>query len=93
MAKHSLHHIRRWAFALFLLVAQYGTSAAEDAVRWITGVVRSQSTSQPISNAWVRIASPAIDLRSVRDRRNHVFDGHTDQTGRHQRTEEDLQPR
>lgn len=67
-----------------LLFAAVASVSAVSPARsdWISGEVRSELSGQPISNAWVRVASPAMDLRNVRDARRGIFDGRTDASGR-----------
>lgn len=48
----------------------------------ITGVVLAADTGEPIANALVRIASPAIDLRSVRTEPHGLSEGRSDGKGR-----------
>jgi TPR repeat protein len=51
----------------------------------ISGVVLADDTGKPISNALVRVASPGINMRGVRDHREGVLDGRTDAEGPLQR--------
>ena len=48
----------------------------------ISGVVLAAGTGQPISNALVRISSPAVDMRRIRNQPHELFDGRTDAQGR-----------
>src|ERR1022692_1618984 len=48
----------------------------------ISGIVLDAFTHKPITNALVRVSSPAIDMRGVRDQRRGLFDGQTDPNGR-----------
>lgn len=48
----------------------------------IAGLVVSEATDQPVSNALVRASSPAMELRGVREPQAGVYDARTDPTGR-----------
>lgn len=76
----------RWAVRLLLILSIGGAGlplrADDGAQRAIAGVVLDASTSQPIPNVLVCVASPALDLRGVRDQRAGLFDGRTDPQGR-----------
>ena len=58
------------------------SNAATAAMRTVSGVVLADDTGRPINNALVRVSSPAIDMRGIRDQRESVYDGHTDADGR-----------
>jgi 5-hydroxyisourate hydrolase-like protein (transthyretin family) len=59
-----------------------GCVCSVSALPSISGVVLAEDTGKPIVNALVRVSSPAIDMRSVRDQRQGVFGARTDVNGR-----------
>ncbi|MFO1512287.1 MAG: carboxypeptidase-like regulatory domain-containing protein [Verrucomicrobiota bacterium] len=71
---------------LLLLIASSGTAflirAQGTPPQPVSGVVLAAGTGKPISNALVRISSPAVDMRHVRDEPHALFDGRTDAQGR-----------
>lgn len=70
---------------LLLLIASSGTvisiRAQGTPPQPVSGVVLAAGTGKPISNALVRISSPALDMRHVRDEPPALFDGRTDAQG------------
>jgi hypothetical protein len=50
-------------------------------LRAVSGVVLDEGNAKPISGALVRVSSPAMEMRSVRDHRDHLYDGRTDANG------------
>ena len=58
------------------------SNAATATMRTVSGVVLADDTGRPIGNALVRVSSPAIDMRGIRDHREGLYDGNTDADGR-----------
>ena len=83
-----LHRPKRMGLAFFLVLAWVGCGmvlplAAEDhSAAFVSGIVTAEDIGRPIVNALVRVSSPGIDMRSVRDQRPGVYDGRTDANGR-----------
>jgi len=66
---------------LWLRAGEQPLISATAPLRPVSGVVLDEGTAKPISNALVRVSSPAMDMRSVRDHRDHLYDGRTDANG------------
>jgi hypothetical protein len=65
---------------VFLLIG-IASARGADAPSTVSGVVLAADTGQPISNALVRVASPAMDLRGEQGPAQTIFDGRTEVTG------------
>jgi hypothetical protein len=67
---------------LFQSHSPYHASFATRPMRSVYGVVRDEDTGRLIENAIVRVSSPALDMRGIRDRREGIYEGRTDAYGR-----------
>ena len=56
--------------------------AQSPALRPVAGFVLAEDTGKPIANVLVRVASPTMEMRSVREQRPGFYDGRTDAQGR-----------
>lgn len=92
--QHSLNHkaaivrnqlLPKLVLMLFMIASSFTTFAprAQGAPpQPVSGVVLAAGTGEPISNALVRISSPAVDMRHVRIEPLELFEGRTDAQGR-----------
>ncbi len=63
---------------MLFFIASAKVASAQSAV---SGVVLAADTGKPISNALVRVASPAMDMRGEQEPSQTIFDARTDVTG------------
>ena len=70
------------ALVLFGSAGVFTLMAQESARQAVSGLVLDAFTHAPVTDALVRVSSPAINMNGVRDQRPGLFDGQTDSHGR-----------